>query len=441
MQEDARPPDRQPFLVLMAANAVSQIGNMMTAVAVPWFVLQTSGSAAQVGLVSAALAIGAVLPSILGGPLVDRMGLRRTSVLADVLSAGTVALIPLLHLVGALEFWMLPVLAFVLASVNSVGDAGRMALLPQLASLAGTVPERANSADRAVARLGQLGGPVLAGILIALIGPINVLLAHVFAFLVSAALVGLGVRGHGRAPATGVGEARRAYGAQLGEGLRFVLRNRLILTMVSLVAIGNFLDVPLIQVVLPVYANEVFGSPTALGLLMGSLAGGALLGTIAYGVLGRRLPRRATLLASWLLVSLLVYGGLAIQPPLPVLIAVGVVGGIIAGPINPILLTVIQRETPPEMLGRVFGALNAFAQAGIPFGAAIIGLLIDGAGLIETIAGMGALYVLTMAVMFAIPALRRMDDAAPAPAVPEEPAAEAEPALQARLCPTMKGGL
>ncbi|MDQ2674372.1 MAG: MFS transporter [Chloroflexota bacterium] len=440
MKSDAPRGDRRPFLSLMAANAVSQVGNMMTAVAVPWFVLETTGSAAQVGLVSAALAIGAVLPSILGGPLVDRIGLRRTSVSADVLSALTVLLIPVLHLAGVLQFWMLLVLAFALASVNSVGDAGRMALLPRLAQRAHLAPERANSTDRAVARLGQLFGPVVAGVLIALIGPTNVLFADVATFAISAVVVAAGIPQRIERERDAAAGATRAYGAELVEGLRFVVGNRLILSMVILVTIGNFLDVPLIQVVLPVYAREVFDSPAVLGLLMGSLAGGALMGTIIFGVVGKRLPRRLTLLTSWVLVAALVYGALALQLPLPVLLVTAVLGGFIAGPINPILLTVVQRETPPELMGRVFGALNAFAQAGIPFGAATIGLLIDGAGLIPTIAGMGSLYVLTVAVMFVIPALRRMDDVVPA-ATLDEPAPEAEPALQARLCPTMKGGL
>jgi MFS family permease len=366
MESDARAGERAPFLALMAANAVSQIGNMMTAVAVPWFVLETSGSAAQVGLVSASIAIGAVLPAILGGPLVDRIGLRRASVTADVLSSITVLLIPILHLTGVLEFWMLPILAFVLASVNAQGDTGRLALLPILARLAAIAPERANAVDRAAARSGQLVGPVLAGILIAFIGPANVLFVNVATFLASAALVLVSVpasvegRDAGARPRTG-----QRYGAELAEGLRFVAGNRLVLGMVLLATLGNFLDVPLLQVVLPVYASEVFGSPTALGLLMGSFAGGALLGTIAFGVIGSRLPRRRTFLGSWLLLAVVVYGGLVLQPPLPVLVVVGLAGGLLSGPINPIILTVVQAETPPQLLGRVFGALTAVAQAGI----------------------------------------------------------------------------
>jgi len=337
---------------------------------------------------------------------------------------------------------MLPILAFVLASVNAQGDTGRLALLPILAREAAVAPERANAVDRAAARSGQLVGPVLAGVLIAFIGPSNVLFVNVATFVTSAVLVLFSVPPSIERRDIELRQpSGQRYGADLAEGLRFVLSNRLVLGMVLLATVGNLLDVPLLQVVLPVYASEVFGSPTALGLLMGSFAGGALLGTIAFGVIGSRLPRRRTFLGSWLLLAVVVYGGLVLQPPLPVLVVVGLTGGLLSGPINPIILTVVQAETPPQLLGRVFGALTAVAQAGIPFGAAIIGLVIEGAGLIETIAGMGVLYVLTLTVMFTIPALRRMDAVSPAAAAKVEPPMEAAPTPQARACATMKAGL
>jgi MFS family permease len=85
--------DRRPVYALLTAEGISQVGNMMTVVAGPWFVLQTTGSAAKTGLVGAALALGLLVP-ILGGPLVDRLGFRRGSVLADLVSGATVASIP-----------------------------------------------------------------------------------------------------------------------------------------------------------------------------------------------------------------------------------------------------------------------------------------------------------------------------------------------------------
>ena len=88
--------DRRPVYALLTAGGISQVGNMMTIVAGPWFVLQTTGSAAKTGLVGAAFALGLLVP-IIGGPLIDRLGFRRGSVLADVVSGATVALIPALH--------------------------------------------------------------------------------------------------------------------------------------------------------------------------------------------------------------------------------------------------------------------------------------------------------------------------------------------------------
>ena len=143
--------DRAPIFALFGANAVSQVGNMMTSVAVPWFVLVTTGSATKVGLTAAAVGVGSVLPSILGGPLVDRLGFRRVSVLADLASGATVAAIPLLYLAGVLAFWQLLGLVFVLSSLNTNGDSARYALIPALARRATMPIERVNSADWAIA--------------------------------------------------------------------------------------------------------------------------------------------------------------------------------------------------------------------------------------------------------------------------------------------------
>jgi 4-amino-4-deoxy-L-arabinose transferase-like glycosyltransferase len=101
---------------LLGSNGVSQFGNNMTIVAGPWFVLQTTGSAAKTGIASGALVLGGILAAAGGGPLVDRLGFRLGSVLADFASAATVATIPILHLAGVLEFWHLVALVFLLAS-------------------------------------------------------------------------------------------------------------------------------------------------------------------------------------------------------------------------------------------------------------------------------------------------------------------------------------
>ena len=403
------PPDRRPLYSLLTASGISQVGNAMTIVAGPWFVLQTTGSAAKTGLVGAAYALGLLMP-ILGGPLVDRLGFRRGSVLADLVSGATVAAIPALHLAGLLKYWQIVVLVFILTSVNSQGDTARLALVPALAHLARMPFERANARDRAIVRLGSVLGPFLAGALIAGIGAVNVLFVDAGTFLVSALLVAAGiprsVDARERQSAKGGG---RRYRAELRDGLRFVRSKMFLLSMILVATVGNFFDQPLLTVVAPVYAKQIYGSPASFGALVGSFGAGAFAGSLLYGSVGRTWPRRRMFLTCYVVGAGLIYGTLALSPPLAVAIIAAIAAGLAFGPVNPIFATVTQENTPQDMLGRVFGALTAIAQAAIPIGAVVAGVAVQQAGLIPTIVGMGAVYVVVTIGMFFNPALRGMD--------------------------------
>jgi MFS family permease len=403
------PPDRRPLYFLFTAAGISQIGNAMTIVAGPWFVLQTTGSAAKVGLVAAAFALGLLMP-ILGGPLVDRLGFRRGSVVADLASGVIVASIPALHLAGLLEYWQIVVLVFLLTSVNSQGDTARLALVPALARLAQMPFEWANGRDRAVIRLGSVLGPFLAGGLIAGIGAVNVLFVDAGTFSISALLVAAGVPRpvDGAQQRSGEG-GRPRYFAELADGVRFIRSKPFLVSMILVATVGNFFDQPLLTVVAPVYANDVYGSPATFGALVGSFGAGAFAGSLLYGSIGRAWPRRRTFLTCYVVGAVLIYGTLALSPPIPVAIAAAIGAGLAFGPVNPIFATVTQENTPPQLLGRVFGALTAIAQAAIPIGAVLVGAAVQSGGLIPTLVGMGVLYVLVVIGMFLNPGLRGMD--------------------------------
>jgi MFS family permease len=399
---------RRPVFALLTAAGISQVGNAMTIVAGPWFVLQTTGSAAAMGLVGAAFALGLLAP-IVGGPLVDRLGFRRASVLADLASGITVAAIPTLHLLGVLQYWHLVVLVFVLTSITSQGDTGKLALVPALARLARMPVEALNARDRAVIRLGSVVGPLIAGFLIAGIGAVNVLFVDAATFACSALLIGLGVPGAVDRREPRPIEGGGGYLADLASGLRFVRSTGLLLPMILVATVGNLFDQPLLTVIAPIYAKEVYGSPASFGALVGAFSGGAFAGSLLFGAVGRRLPRRAVFLSSYMVGALIIYGTLALSPPLVGTIVAAVVAGLAFGPVNPIFATVTQQTTPPQLLGRVFGALTAIAQAPIPVGALLAGVVVQVAGLIPTIVGMGILYVGITAAMFLAPSLKGMD--------------------------------
>jgi MFS family permease len=104
-------PDRRGLAGVLAAQAVAWTGTRLSAIALPWFVLTTTGSAARTGLVVFAEMAPYLVLQVLSGPVIDRIGSRRISIVGDLVSMGTVALIPLLYAADALRFG--PLLALV----------------------------------------------------------------------------------------------------------------------------------------------------------------------------------------------------------------------------------------------------------------------------------------------------------------------------------------
>ncbi|HEY8135427.1 MAG TPA: MFS transporter [Candidatus Limnocylindrales bacterium] len=402
---------RLPLLALYSADAISVTGNVMALVAIPWFVLELTGSAALTGVAAFFSTLAAVVAAFFGGTLVDRVGFKAMSVISDIASSVAIAAIPALYLTVGIQPWQLMVLVFLGALLDAPGTAARSSMLPDLAALSGTPLERATSLSQAVRRGATLVGAPLAGALIVVVGTHNVLLLDAVSFLFSAALVGLLTPSLTHHEATAEGEEpqpRGRYFDELLAGLRFVWRDRLVRAIVLTVMITNFLDAPLLSVVLPVYVHQVYGSSVDLGLLFGAFGGAALAGAVGYGLIGPRLPRRLTFAIAFVIVGLPMWL-LAFQPPFVVALLGFVVIGLAAGPINPIISTVILERVPRSMRGRVTGTITSGAFVAMPAGMLIAGFVSQLYGVITAIVLIAAAYVVVTLSIFVNPAMREMD--------------------------------
>ncbi len=137
-------PRRASLYALYAADAVSLSGNAAAQIAIPWFVLTTTGSATLTALVVFFNFLPIVLAAFFGGVIVDRLGFRTTSIVADLASAGAVAAIPLLHTTVGVELWQLMALVFAGALLDAPGATARAALFPDVVELTGVRMERAS---------------------------------------------------------------------------------------------------------------------------------------------------------------------------------------------------------------------------------------------------------------------------------------------------------
>ncbi|MBA2753540.1 MAG: MFS transporter, partial [Chloroflexia bacterium] len=352
------------------------------------------------------------------GGLVDRLDRRRLSIAADLLSGVSVALIPLLALTVGLPFWALLVLVGTGSLFDVPGITARQVLFPDTAERAGIPLERANAWYQAVSRAAQLAGPPLAGLAIALVGAGNALWLNAASFVVSAALFAVGVPATGGAPrptVSGPAPASKSgsYLAEMREGVTILLRDRLMTLLTWTISVTNLLDAALATVVVPVFVRRVYGegASTELGLVFGAFGAGSLLGSLLFASVGPRLPRRATYLVAFNGVALLTCA-FALFPPLGALLAIRFAAGVLAGPINPLLMTTFQERIPPAARGRVYGLLTAGVLAGSPVGVLVAGTAVDGLGLRPVLIVIGALYVACTAIMAIHPAsagLRRPD--------------------------------
>ncbi|GCE31548.1 MFS transporter [Dictyobacter alpinus] len=403
-------PVHVPLYAFYVANCISLVGDRLTMLAVPWFVLQTTGSIEQTALTAAIATLPLILSSFFSGILVDRLGYKRTSVLADIASCACTLAIPLLYMLASLPFWLLLTFVFLGGLLKAPGEVARSSLLPELVREARVPMERATSISDGLSRLAGLLGAPLAALIMVWVSANNLLWLDAFSFAVSAILIGLMVpRKLSRSHTAGANSGIHRYLAELREGLQFIARDTLILSILMTVLITNLLDSALFSVIYPVYVHTYFQSPWPLGALIGVFGGAAFLGTLIYGAIGHRLPRRLTLGISFTLGGGTRFLALAFFPFLPFLLVVQAVTGLAIGPINPLLMTLGYERIPEQMRSRVLGVIGAASLGGIPIGVLLSGYLVSWLGMQMALIIMGSIYLLVTLALLVNPALKKME--------------------------------
>lgn len=403
---------------LLAAEAVSLLGTRISMVALPWFVLVTTGSAARTGLVAFAEMLPYVLIGGLGGPLVDRVGARRVAISADTASTGLVGLIPLLHGLDLLGFPGLLALVAAAGTARGLGDNAKRVLIPGAADLSGTPIERATGWQDGVNRLASLlGGPV-GGLLVSAVDVGAALAVDAATFAVAALIVRSTVPQAAdpepsETPEEYAGTAGpvRRYLSQLAEGFAFLRSDRLLMGIAAMVLVTNLVDQAYSAVLLPVWVRDELGSAAALGAIFGVFGAGAVLGNTVFGWLGPRLPRHATYSLCFLLCGCPRFFVLWLGAGFAIVLAVAFTSGLGAGAINPILAAVEYERVPRHLQARVLGAVGALAWAGIPLGALLAGWAATGLGLGTALLAAGVVYLVATLVPFVFPSWRGMDRA------------------------------
>ena len=399
---------RGPALLILCSAFLAAMGNGISLVALPWLVLKRTGNAVDASIVAGAATLPLLAATLIAGTAVDFLGRRRVAMLADVLSALSVAAIPVIVLTAgldALNTVVLAALAALGAFFDPAGMTARQSMLPEAAERAGWTLDHTNSLYEANFNLAYIAGPGVAGLLIAAIGAVNSMWVTAAAFAGSILAMAILRLPRSERP----DRESRPDGVVSGvlEGLRFVWGNRVLRTLglIDLAVTGLYL--PMESVLFPKYFSDR-AQPAQLGWVLMALSIGGLVGALGWTVLSRIASKRATVLTATITfgAASLVIG---LLPPLPVILVLSALVGLVYGPIGPIYNSVMQTRTPQELRGRVVGVMTSMAYAAGPVGFMLAGPLVDRFGLTVAFLALAVPILAIGLVCPWIPALRELD--------------------------------
>lgn len=360
-------PLRNPqYRLWLTGSTISFLGDQFYMVALPWLILQQTGSAVAMGAVMMAGSIPRALLMLMGGAVSDRISARKIMMTTATARTICVAVIGILIWFGILHMWELYALAVAFGVADAFAAPAATAYLPSLLQ-----PEQlvaASSVSQSTAQLTSIVGPVPAGFVIKSLGTAWAFFVDAISFLfIIGALWKL--PDPPQSPA-----ARKAVWPAIVEGLSYVGRDVPLRSMMLLAMTMNFCFTGPVAIGLTYVAKTRFGSPAILGTLMSAIAAGSLLGALLAGVWKIRRRGLLMLLVAAALAPCL--GSIGYMTRVWPLAAVLFVIGVLAALMNVHIGAWTMQRIDAAVRGRVASVLMLATFGIMPISFAIAGFLI-----------------------------------------------------------------
>src|SRR4051812_29291703 len=370
-----------PFRLLFAGQALSVIGDRITPVAIAFAVLGI-GNATDLGIVLAAAGIPFALFAVAGGVVSDRVGRREVMITSDVIRTLSQAATAVLLLTGTAEVWMLVVLSAVYAPAAAVFMPALMGLIPQ------TVPpdrlQEANALLGFTRSVASVGGPVLAGILIAVGGPGDAIALDALTFALSAICL-IALRPEQPAEHD---EDDDPFMARLRAGWREVSARPWLTYGLGAMAAYHVFVLPAVWILGPALAKEELSGASSWAIIVACFG----LGTVAGNLVALRVPiHRPVLVAAVALLgaatqAVIIGSGLGTAG----IAALELLAGVAVSLFFTMWDTSIQEQVPPNAVSRVSSYDFSVSLGLMPLGMAVAGPISEAIGLHATLAAMSA---------------------------------------------------
>lgn len=392
------------FWKFWVGQAISNLSSSFTLFALPLLVYQLTGSALNLGLMTAVEFLPYVLFGLVLGAWADRVDRKHMMILTDVARAAIIASIPLLAGLDLLLVWWIYAVGFISSTLKICFDAGEFAAVPSLVGKDGLI--KANGRIQASYSAAFFLGPFLAGALLVLMPVQTILLFDALSFLASALALALvtgsfNVEGADKKTLATLRE-------DVVEGLRYVLSHPVLRNISIMMALINFLAATThSQLVL--FAKERLGaSDSQVGLLYSAGALGVAVLSLAADPVRKRLSFSKAALGALMLYGLLIFGLAFVTfywiavPVWALALGFGIFFNINTSSLR-------QAIVPNRMLGRVQSIAAVLAWSAIPLGAFLGGLAIEETQNVALVYGMIGVLVFLVAFAFSFTALGRAE--------------------------------
>ena len=376
------------FWRLWASSAAANLADGITLVAIPLIALTLTRSPAEIAGVAVAGQIPMLLFGLVAGGLADRLDRRWTMFIVQLLRVVVIGTLTGLAVAGALSMPIIYAAAFIIGGGEAFFDTNAQSILPSLVGK-----------DRLVTANGRLFaaetvmnafvGPPLGGLLVALSIPLALAAGTIGYALAAVGL--LVIVGSFRAEREG---PSRGLHLEIGEGIGYLARHPLLLTLSSMVALGRLGSAGFIAL-LALYAvapGPMGLSELGYGLLLVTMGVGSLVGSVITGQAVKSFGRPGVLMLSTLVFSASIF----VPALTPDRILVGLaffIGGIAIMAWNVTNVSLRQSLLPSHLMGRVHATHRFMAHSAGLLGAILAGQLGEALG-VQAVFAIGAGIVL-----------------------------------------------
>lgn len=371
---------KRDFTLVVIGQIISLFGNAILRFALPLYLLRETGSSTLFGMVTACSFAPMVVLSMIGGVLADRVNKRNIMVGLDFCTA--VLILIFYFTLGKLPTVPLFIAVLMLLyGISGTYQPSVQASIPLLVSSEKLIA--GNAVINQVNTLSGLLGPVMGGIMLGMWGIYPILILSIVCFAFSAVMeIFIHIPHEKRIRESGI---LAVIGNDLKDSCQFVKAERpIFLSIVLLISIFNLVLSAVMIVGTPVLITQVLKlSDTMYGFTQGALALGGLCGGVLTAVISEKLKLKSSYILLLVCAAAVALMGISLTLHIPAIISYWVItlmSFTIMGASTLFVVqiyTMVQRQTPPQLVGKIMAALISIAMCGQPIGQAVYGILFD----------------------------------------------------------------